>query len=142
MNDLIAKDDIIMRLNDKNELISVENHEVKEVNLTGCEITAIAPEAFKDMKKLTHLIVGEGVREICEKAFWGCPLEELELPRSLKKIGPQAFGRIRTNFVRFSGSIDDWLEITRTSGFDIFGRNVILQCTDGDLSYGPLDYGK
>ncbi len=110
MNDLIVKDDIIMRLNDKNEIISV--------------------------------VVGEGVREIAKKAFWGCPLEELELPGSLRKIGPQAFGGIRTNFVRFSGSIDDWLEITRTSGFDIFGRNVILQCTDGDLSYGPLDFGE
>jgi len=130
---------LTMQINKKKELIAVDNREAEEVNLTGYEITAIESEVFK-CKKLTRLIVGEGVRVIGEECFFGCPLEELELPRSLTKVGAKAFWGIRTNFVKYSGTIDDWFEVIRNSGFDFFGGTVILQCADGDLSFGPLAY--
>lgn len=133
---------IIMRCNEKKELVSVDSREAEEVNLTGCDLIGVCSEAFKDMSKVKCLIVGEGIREIGEKACYDCPIEELELPRSLTKIGAQAFFGIRTKFVKYSGTIDDWFEVIRNSGFDIFGHNVILQCTDGELSFGVLDYAK
>ena len=133
---------LTMQINKKKELIAVDNREAEEVNLTGYEITAIESEVFKGMKKLTRLIVGEGVRVIGQEACFGCPLEELELPRSLTEVGAKAFWGIRTNFVKYSGTIDDWFEVIRNSGFDFFGGTVILQCADGDLAFGPLAYDR
>ena len=131
-----------LQCNKKRELIAVNNREAEEVILTGCELTAIGSEVFKGFKKLTRLVIGEGVRVIGEESCFGCPLEELELPRSLAKVGAKAFWGIRTNFVKYSGTMDDWFEVIRNSGFDFFGGTVILQCSDGDLSFGPLAYEK
>ena len=133
---------LTMQFNKKKELIAVDNREAEEVNLTGYEITALESKVFKGMKKLNRLIICEGVRVIGEESCFGCPLEELELPRSLAKVGAKAFWGIRTNFVKYSGTMDDWFEVIRNSGFDFFGGTVILQCSDGDLSFGSLAYKK
>lgn len=133
---------LTLQCNKKRELIAVNNREAEEVILTGCELTAIGSEVFKGFKKLTRLVIGEGVRVIGKDACLDCPLEVLELPRSLTKVGANAFLEIRTNFVKYSGTIDDWFEVIRNSGFDFFGGTVILQCADGDLSFGPLAYDK
>ena len=129
---------LTLQCNKKRELIAVNNREAEEVILTGCQLTAIGSEVFKVLKKLTRLVIGEGV--IGQEACFGCPLEELELPRSLTEVGAKAFWGIRTNFVKYSGTIDDWFEVIRNSGFDFFGGTVILQCVDGDLTFGPLAY--
>ena len=139
---LLKEDDIIMRLDEDNVLVSVESRDAEELNLTGCDIKGIGPEACKDMKKLSRVIIPEGIVEIGERAFYGCPIEELAIPHSLIKVGPDAFVGIRTHKVQYAGTECDFFTIINSSGFDIFGKSVIVECENGDLSYGPLNYGK
>lgn len=56
------------------------------------KVTAIAPYAFSSCKKLTSIVLSEGIEEIPEGAFsrcWG--LEKINLPQGLKRIGRRAF---------------------------------------------------
>ena len=138
----LDEDDTIMEVNTNNELIKIHTPNIKELVLDGNNITAIAPLACSQLPNLQRLIIGDGISTIGSEVCLGCQLDELELPRSLTKIGAKAFCGIRTNFVKYSGTTDDWFEVIRNSGFDLFGKTVILQCSNGDLSFGPLDYDK
>ena len=136
---LFEEDDVFMRLNENDVLVSVETRDAEELNLTGCDVKGIGPESCKDMKNLSRVIIPEGVLEIGMQSFYGCPIEKLELPHSLSTVGSQAFWGIKTDIIQYAGSKSDFLAVIQNSGGDIFGKSVVLNCCDGDLS---LDYGK
>lgn len=52
----------------------------------------IAPYAFSSCKKITSIVLPDGIEEIPEGAFSGCwGLEKINLPQGLKRIGKRAF---------------------------------------------------
>lgn len=54
--------------------------------------TIIAPYAFRTCKKITSIVLPEGIEEIPDGAFIGCwGLEKINLPQGLKRIGKRAF---------------------------------------------------
>ena len=56
------------------------------------QATTIAPYAFRTCKKLTSIVLPDGITEIPDGAFMGCwGLEKVNLPQGLKRIGKHAF---------------------------------------------------
>ena len=56
------------------------------------QATTIAPYAFRTCKKLTSIVLPDGIAEIPDGAFMGCwGLEKVNLPQGLKRIGKHAF---------------------------------------------------
>ena len=56
------------------------------------QTTSIAPYAFRTCKKLTSIVLHEGIAEIPDGAFMGCwGLEKVNLPHGLRRIGKRAF---------------------------------------------------
>lgn len=52
----------------------------------------LAPYAFRTCKKLTSIVLPDGITEIPDGAFMGCwGLEKVNLPQGLKRIGKHAF---------------------------------------------------
>ena len=64
---------------------------VMETVYRGRPVTSIAPDAFKNNKKITSLVVGNNVREIGKNAFLKSDITSITLPNSLVKIGDYAF---------------------------------------------------
>ena len=68
-------------------------------------------------KKLTSLVLPEGIEEIREGAFADAAfLRAVTLPKSIRRIGFDAFkGCHNLKKIRFEGSIDDWLRVENES---------------------------
>ena len=64
---------------------------VMESVYRGKPVTSIAPDAFKNNKKITSLVVGSNVKEIGKNAFLKSELVSITLPDSLVTIGDYAF---------------------------------------------------
>ena len=58
------------------------------------KVTEIAAGALKSKKKLTTLIIGDNVRKIGKKAFYGCPdLKKVTIGKGLISMGDSAFAK-------------------------------------------------
>lgn len=65
---------------------------------------AIAPGAFEDCKLMMTIVMYDGITEIGERAFYGCKiLKQLELPKSLVKVGTEALDGRYLEKVSFAG---------------------------------------
>ncbi|MBO4864400.1 MAG: leucine-rich repeat protein [Eubacterium sp.] len=62
------------------------------------QVTEIAPNAFKNNKKLTKVIIGKNVKKIGKKAFYGCKNLKTVIIKTTKltkkKVGTDAFKKI------------------------------------------------
>lgn len=64
----------------------------------------IAPGAFEDCKMLMTIVMYDGITEIGERAFYGCKiLKQLELPKTLVKVGKEALDGRYLEKVSFAG---------------------------------------
>lgn len=142
--DLVAgKDDVIMRLDAENVLVSVDLKDASELNLVAeCGVEGIGPDACKNLKHLRKLFAA--VNWIGKNAFANCSeLNEIHLSDSVSRIEEGAFAGVPAKFVEFDGSSDQWLDLIRNSNWaKAFDYTVIVHCSDENLSYGPLDYGE
>lgn len=135
-----------MHIDSDHVLVSVDSRDTSELVITAdSQIKGIGPGACKDMQHLKKLFLD--VEWIGKGAFAGCTqLEEIELfsGRRLCRIEQGAFSGCPAKFVKFGGSIQNWLDIIRNSGWaKQFDHCVIVQTLEGDLSYdSELDYGK
>ncbi|NLV51715.1 MAG: leucine-rich repeat domain-containing protein [Bacteroidales bacterium] len=56
------------------------------------QATTIAPYAFRTCKKISSIVLPDGIEEIPDGAFMGCwGLEKINPPQGLKRIGKRAF---------------------------------------------------
>lgn len=63
---------------------------------TPSGVVAIAPNAFRENKKIKSVVLSEGVKFIGNEAFYGCEgIRQLRLPQSLVSIGNAAFSHCR-----------------------------------------------
>ena len=91
----------------------------EKVKLRGQDykVTSIAKNAFKNDKKLGYVIIGKNVKEIGEKAFYGCKKLSYIYVKSkkleAKNIGKQAFGN-GYNSPRVKTAKSVWRRYART----------------------------
>ncbi|MDE6349851.1 MAG: leucine-rich repeat domain-containing protein [Treponemataceae bacterium] len=134
-------------------------HALTEVTIPST-VETIGGGAFQNCSKLEHLEIASGVKNIDHGAFQGCVgLTEVTIPGSMETIGSDAFqgckklnvitipvsvtsigknalacGNLAT--VQYSGTIAQWLELSKDSGV---GDNVTVKCLDGTVPYDIQD---
>ena len=134
-------------------------HALTEVTIPST-VETIGGGAFQNCSKLEHLEIASGVKNIDHGAFQGCVgLTEVTIPGSVETIGSDAFqgctklnvitipvsvtsigknalacGNLAT--VQYSGTIAQWLELSKDSGV---GDNVTVKCLDGTVPYDIQD---
>ena len=76
-------------------------------------IGGLGGEVFYGCKKLSHIVIPEGMSTIRYRTFYGCEnLSSITLPKSLTKLEVQAFdGCEKLKDVYFMGNIEDWVKI-------------------------------
>ena len=77
---------------------------VEGVEIPG-SVSVIGEGAFEDCVNLTSFSGAEGVRQIRDRAFAGCPIRTVIIPASVEQIGLRAFDneKIRDGVVYFAG---------------------------------------
>lgn len=61
-------------------------------SIDGVEITKISAYAFEGVRKITSVVIQEGITTIGDVAFYGCTsLTSIEIPSSVTSIGEAAF---------------------------------------------------
>lgn len=99
-------------------------------------VKEIGDSAFEDCTKITNVNFGNSLEKVGEKAFFGCNLETVIIPASIKEIGYYAFGHCDDYY--YCGSQDDWDKVK-------FGKsnqsdyNFIEHIAK--LNYAPADFG-
>lgn len=77
---------------------------VESVQIPG-SVSVIGEGAFEDCVNLTSFSGGEGVRQIRDRAFAGCPIKTVTIPASVEQIGLRAFDNenIKDGVIYFAG---------------------------------------
>ena len=96
--------------------------------IIGDDITSIDTEAFKGCSILTSLTIGNGVKIIGQKAFYGAKLKDVTIPSNVTYIHTEAFYGCVGPFVLNSNPVLD------TEAFDK-GATVTMNLT----ANGPVD---
>ena len=67
-------------------------NQLKSVTFRGKKLTSIGYKAFQQCSSLTGIELPEGLQEVGSEAFYSCTaLQQVKLPRSVTKIGTDAF---------------------------------------------------
>lgn len=85
---------------------------------------------------ITSVEINDSTRFISDCAFSSCNnLTNISIPVSISKIGFEAFYFCHhlTN-VYYSGTTEQWLNIEKETGFDLYTGNYIIYCTNGDIT--------
>mgnify|MGYP002523249591 CR=1 FL=1 len=79
----------------------------------GKRVTELASSLFMGNKKITSLVIPDGVEKIGEGCFLSCPnLREVHLPKSLKTVKSEAFSQCKKlKKVYYNGDLSSWLNI-------------------------------
>ena len=68
-----------------------KNHsEIRALYLPD-SLESIGEEAFMNCSRLTNVSGGAYIKEISDRAFWGCPLKTIRIPDTVEKIGLGAY---------------------------------------------------
>ena len=113
----------------------------KSKDITSCQINAnckfVYCEAFIDCSGLTNITIPDSVTSICCNAFRSCTgLTSVTIGNSVKNIDAVAFYNCRKlKKIDFNGTIAQWNDISKTSGWNRNTGNYTVYCTDGTLSW-------
>lgn len=95
----------------------------KKSGETRITVTAIGDGAFREQKKLTRVVISEGITDIGDSAFSGCAnLAEVIIPEGVVSIGNYAFSRCGMTSIRLPDSVT---EIGRNPFDDCFSLKEI-----------------
>ncbi len=80
--------------------------------------------------------IPNGVSEIGAYAFAGSKLEEVTIPKSVKRIAPNAFENCASlTHIYFGGTVGEWLAVEK-KGFANGTGDYCVVCTDGKIEKG------
>ena len=101
----------------------------------GNGVTSIGSYAFSGCTGLTSVTIGSGVTSIGICAFSGCTgLTSVTIPASVTSIGSSAFeGCTGLTRFDFTGTIEQWNEISKGSFWNARTGSYKIYCTDGTL---------
>lgn len=127
-------------------------YEISEYAFMGCasiialylptEIDLIGERAFADCTKLQEIIMPTALEEIGEAAFLNTAMTSAHLPKSIKKIGKDAFGYKLSKFY-YDGKTEDWTNVlldeegvVRNINHKVNKRyRVIFEAGEGTINY-------
>ena len=94
--------------------------------------------------KLTKVYLTGNIETIPEKAFYGRKsIKEINIPVSVKAIGPMAFTDVYLDNLYYDGYINDWTNVQFSDSESnpmIYSNNSYLRDDDGDITYGNKKY--
>ena len=107
---------------------------VIESEFNGAVVEGINSRVFAD-SDIETLTIEEGIISIGDCAFKDCAfLCKVVLPKSIRYIGLEAFYNCsKIASIKYNGTKSDFSRIDTWN--PVFGRMVIVQCSDGPISY-------
>ena len=113
--------------------------------ISGCKNSIIPADgsvkiidgyAFHNITGLTSIEIPEGVTQIDNSAFKGCTgLESVIIPKGIKSIGHWAFNNCtKLNTIVFTGTVQQWNNINKWSGWNDECSATYVQCSDGQVT--------
>lgn len=100
-------------------------------------VTTIGVCAFYYCTSLKSAVLGRGVTNIEVEAFAGCKrLETITIPENVASIGGWAFVDCAKLFtINYTGTMEQWNEITFGSEWDVNVDAYIVYCSDGNIEH-------
>ena len=126
---------------------------ITKVAFSGCtklthitipgSVKQIDHEAFSG-SYATDVVLCEGVEEIAGKlgdyrngyrygAFSSCKINSISIPKSLKRIGAEAFAGSNLKVITYAGTIAEWEQIEKEEKWASDTSATVVHCTDGDV---------
>ncbi len=97
---------------------------LKEINIPS-GVTAINDCTFYGCSSLTSLILPEGITTIGQWVFWECGLTDIDLPKTLIRIGEDSFPMGALSNVYYAGNETDWEQVNIALGNNsLFFANI------------------
>ena len=99
----VKKGSVIYVKSNAKKSSNVKVPDIIKYNNKTYKVTEIAPNAFKNNKKLTKLVIGKNVKKIGKNAFRGCKkLKSVTIGKNVEIIGAYAFyGDKKLNMIKF-----------------------------------------
>ena len=100
-------------------------------------VTSLGDYAFSSCEKLTSITIPHGVKSIGDSAFDCCfDLASISMPDNVMYIGSYAFQNCHSlTSITFGGTMTQWREIGKDSGWNYNANKFIVYCTDGTITY-------
>jgi hypothetical protein len=91
---------------------------------------------FTARKTIRSVSVPEGATELSFRVFWNCSsLERAELPRSLAKIGGDAFLGTALREIVYAGSVEEFERIEIVGWDALGGCSPVIRCWDAAIDF-------
>lgn len=121
-----------------------ENNVIIPEHWGGYNITSIGARAFYGCKSVTQIIVPDGMKAIGEETFEGCSdLTSLMIPNSVDSLGRAIFHDCSSlTSIAFDGSIEQWEKILKDPNWCGSDIDIIIHCSDGDMSPKGFLFGE
>lgn len=99
-------------------------------------------EVFAGCTSIKKIVLEEGLSYIPNELFYSFTgLEEVVLPKSIKKIGSYSFAHCNNILITYGGTAEDWNNIEFASDWDYSTRDYVIKCTDKTLTKDSLFWG-
>ena len=105
-------------------------------------VTSIGSSAFSYCTSLTSVNIPKNLTSIESTTFCGCDIASISIPNSVTNIGYSAFNSCeKLESIYFDGTVEQWKNVERGSGWNAYIGAYTIYCTDGTISqYGKITY--
>ena len=99
-------------------------------------VTTVKSYTFVTAPNLTSVVLEAGVKTINSNAFYNCSaISEITISKGVTKIASNAFYKCSSLVrINYSGTIDDWNEITKDGNWDNGSGSYVIYCIDGTIT--------
>ncbi len=126
------------------KLIAYPRGKQESIYTVADGVTHIGAYAFSNCTNLLQIVLPEGVAKYGNEAFSGCTnLTSIHIPFSTKKFSPGSMYAerlfkdcVNLKEIHYAGTMTQWEDIGKISGWDRNTGDYIIYCTDGSIPKG------